>query len=85
VNRVLTMAQRSIDAGELTDFYDMVRLRRAYFEAAGCRYWVFQERGVPGTIIEFAEGPDENTLASALRSHSGDSFNGPIYTEVETR
>jgi hypothetical protein len=79
------MAQRSIDAGELTDFYDMVRLRRAYFEAAGCRYWVFQERGVADTFIEFAEGPDVNTLAAALRAQSGNAFDGPLYTEVETR
>lgn len=79
------MAQRTLDAGELTDFYDIVRLRRAYFEAAGCRYWVFQERGVPGTFIEFAEGPDVNTLAAALRSQTGNAFDGPIYSEVETR
>jgi hypothetical protein len=79
------MAQRSIDAAELTDFYDMIRLRRLYFEAAGCRYWVFQERGAPGTFIEFAEGPDMNTIAAALRSQSGNAFDGPMYTEVETR
>lgn len=79
------MAQRSIDAGELTDFYDMIRLRRLYFEAAGCRYWVFHERDTPGTFIEFAEGPDVNTLAAALRAQSGNAFNGPMYTEVETR
>lgn len=79
------MARRSIDASELNDFYDVIRLRRLYFEGAGCRYWVFQESGAPGSFIEFAEGPDMTTIAAVLRSQSGNAFDGPMYTEVETR
>lgn len=84
MKRVLTMAQHTLAANELADFYDIARRRRAYFEAAGCRYWVFEQRTAPGTFVEFAEGPDVDTLAAALRAHS-DAFDGPIFSEVETR
>jgi hypothetical protein len=79
------MAQRTLGANEMAEFYDMARHRRAYFESAGCRYWVFEQRTAPGTIVEFAEGPDPETLAAALRSHPTTTFDGPIFAEVETR
>ena len=79
------MMQRTLAADELSDFYDMARHRRAYFEAAGCRYWVFEQSMTPGAFIEFAEAPDADTLAAALRAQAGDAFDGPIYSEVETR
>lgn len=79
------MLQHTLSADELADFYDTARRRRAYFEAAGCRYWVFEQRTAPGTFVEFAEGPDVDTLAAALRAHAGDAFDGPIFSEVETR
>jgi hypothetical protein len=79
------MTQRTLGAEELADFYDIARHRRAYFEGAGCRYWVFEQRTAPGTIVEFAEGPDPETLAAALRAQATDAFTGPIYAEVETR
>ena len=79
------MAQRTLAANELADFYDTARHRRAYFEAAGCRYWVFEQPTAPGTIVEFAEAPDPETLAAALRAQAVDAFGGPIFAEVETR
>lgn len=83
--RVLAMTQRTLDAAELSDFYDTVRLRKVYFEAAGCRYWIFEQRTAPGTFLEFAEAPDADTLAKALRAQPADTFNGPLFSEVETR
>jgi len=79
------MVQRTLGANEVSDFYDTARHRRAYFEAAGCRYWLFEQRTAPGTFIEFAEGPDADTLAAALRAQANDTFDGPIFAEVETR
>ncbi|MGH7711444.1 MAG: hypothetical protein ACREOG_09170 [Gemmatimonadaceae bacterium] len=84
MKRVLTMVQRTLTANELSDFYDTARHRRAYFEAAGCRYWVFEQLAAPGTFLEFAEASDPDILAAALRAHA-DALNGPVYTEVETR
>ena len=85
MKRVLTIMQRTLAADELSDFYDTARHRRAYFEAAGCRYWVFEQNTTPGAVIEFAEAPDADTLAAALRAQAGDPFDGPIFSEVETR
>lgn len=79
------MAQHTVSDGEIAEFYDTARRRRAYFEAAGCRYWVFEQNTAPGTFVEFAEGPDVDTLAAALRAHAADAFDGPILSEVETR
>jgi hypothetical protein len=78
------MVQRTLGTNELSDFYDTARHRRAYFEAAGCHYWVYEQRAAPGTFLEFAEGPDADTLAAALRAQ-GEAFDGPIFAEVETR
>ena len=78
------MLQHTLEPDALADFYDTARRRRAYFEAAGCRYWVFEQRTAPGTFVEFAEAPDVETLAAALRAHA-DAFDGPIFSEVETR
>jgi hypothetical protein len=79
------MMQRTLGGAELSDFYDIARHRRAYFEAAGCHYWVFEQNSAPGTFVEFAEGPNAETLAAALRAQSVDAFDGPIFSEVETR
>jgi hypothetical protein len=79
------MMQRAIGNSDLAEFYDTARRRRAYFEAAGCRYWVFEQNTAPGTVIEFAEGPNAETLAAALRSQAVDAFDGPIFSEIETR
>jgi hypothetical protein len=79
------MAQHTLSGSALSEFYDTARLRRAYFEAAGCRYWVFEQQATPGTFVEFAEAPDADTLAAALRGQSGNAFSGPVYFEVETR
>lgn len=79
------MMQRTLGTDELSDFYDTARHRRAYFEAAGCRYWVFEQTATPGTFVEFAEAPDADTLAAALRAQADALFDGPIYSEVETR
>ena len=78
------MARRTVPANEVADFFDTARHRRAYFEAAGCRYWVFEEGTDPTTFLEFAEAPDARTLAAALRGAAG-GFDGPIFSEVETR
>lgn len=79
------MAQRTIPAKDLADFFDTARSRRLYFEAAGCRYWVFEQGTDPATILEFAEGPDARTLGAALLGQATEAFEGPIFTEVETR
>lgn len=78
------MMRRTIVASEVADFFDTARQRRAYFEAAGCRYWVFEQTSDPTVFLEFAEAPDSRTLGAALRGGAGDAFNGPLFSEVET-
>jgi hypothetical protein len=63
-----------------------VRLQRklAHYAHEGCRYWVFEESGLPGAFLEFFEAPDAKTLARAHAS-SPERVLDParIYHEVE--
>jgi hypothetical protein len=64
---------------------ERLRARRAYYEEAKCGFWIFEESGLPGALIEFVEAPDRETLESALAGapdHIVDT--GRIYREVES-
>ncbi|MGQ0537744.1 MAG: hypothetical protein ACT4R6_02260 [Gemmatimonadaceae bacterium] len=78
------MTQRKLTNAELADFLDTARRRKAYFQMAGCRYWAFEQPGEPGAFLEFAEAPNADTLAAALRGPQSEVFSGPVFTELAT-
>ena len=83
--RWLTLQRSIVPAGERKKFMERLRARRAYYEAAKCGFWIFEESGLPGALIEFVEAPDRETLESALAGapdHIVDT--GRIYREVES-
>jgi hypothetical protein len=52
---------------------------------AKCGFWVFEESGLPGALIEFVEAGDRETLETALAGapdHIVDAAR--IYREVES-
>ncbi len=82
--RMLTLQRSIVPAGERKKFMERLRARRAYYEGAGCRFWVFEESGLPGALIEFVEAADRSTLDSALAGapdHIVDA--GRVYQEME--
>ncbi|MDQ3698215.1 MAG: hypothetical protein M3373_09345 [Gemmatimonadota bacterium] len=64
--RSLTIQRSVVTAAERDKFLERYRVRREHFQRAGCRYWLFEEIGLPGALIEFVEASDGETLQSAL-------------------
>ena len=83
--RWLTLQRSIVPAGDRKRFMERLRARRAYYAEAKCGFWIFEESGLPGALIEFVEAPDRETLESALAGapdHIVDT--GRIYREVES-
>ena len=83
--RWLTLHRSIVPAGDRKRFMERLRARRAYYETAKCGFWVFEESGLPGALIEFVEAADRETLENALAGapdHIVDAAR--IYREVES-
>jgi len=82
--RALSIHRLTVTPSERTKYYERLKRKRAHYEDAGCRFWVFEEAGLPGAFLEFFEANDRATLA---RAHEGapDAVLDPnrIYQEVE--
>jgi hypothetical protein len=73
-----------IPATERARYIERLKSRRAHYTNADCRFWVFEEIGLPGLFIEFMEARDAATLAAAHAS-APDRLRDPsrMYSEVE--
>jgi len=82
--RALTVQRTLVTPQERKKFAEKLKRNREYYAQANCRYWVFEEAGLPGAFLEFYEAPDHQTLA---RAHAGapERVLDParIYHEVE--
>ena len=84
--RSLTLQRSIVPVHQGQDYIKRLRERREHYARANCTFSVFEEVGLPGAFIEFAEAPDPATLAaahSAAPGAMGDSAR--IYQEVEIR
>ena len=77
--------QRSIvPPGDRTEYMAGLREKQAYYAKVNCRFWAFEEAGLPGAFLEFIEGPDVATLAAAQQKAPEPPRDpGRIYREVE--
>jgi hypothetical protein len=86
MGRALTIQRTLVTPPERERFHEKLRLKQAYYEKARCRFWAFEEAGLPGAFLEFFEAPDAETLA---RAHAGasDVVLDPnrVYLEVELK
>ena len=83
--RWLTLQRSIVPAGDRKRFMERLHARRAYYATAKCGFWVFEESGLPGALIEFVEAADRETLEHALAGapdHIVDAAR--IYREVES-
>ena len=82
--RALTVQRTLVTPPERKKFAERLRQNRDYYAQANCRYWVFEEAGLPGAFLEFTEAPDAQTLARAHASAPGRVLDpARIYHEVE--
>lgn len=82
--RALTVQRTLVTPPDREKFALRLQRNQAYYAQAGCRYWVFEEAGLPGAFLEFFEAPDGKTLARA-HAASPERILDParIYHEVE--
>ena len=86
MGRALTIQRTLVTPPERERFQERLRRKRAHYEKANCRFWVFEEAGLPGAFLEFFEAADAETLARA-HAASPDSVLDPnrVYIEVELK
>lgn len=82
--RTLTIQRSIIPLPERKKYLQQLREQQAYFTAAQCRYWVFEETDLAGAFIEFVEAADAATLGKALAGAPHQVVDAArIYQEVE--
>jgi hypothetical protein len=84
--RALTIQRTLVTPPERERFQEKLRRKQEYYSKANCRFWVFEETGLPGAFLEFFEAADAQTLAKA---HAGapEPVLDPnrVYAEVELK
>ena len=82
--RALTVQRTLVTPPERKKFAEKLRQKREHDAQANCRYWVFEEAGLPGAFLEFCEAPDAATLTRAHASAPERVLDpARIYHEVE--
>lgn len=63
--RSLSIHRSVVTPNDRPKFFERLRVREAHFQRLGCRYWVFEEKGLQGAFVEFCEANDAESLAAA--------------------
>lgn len=63
--KALTIQRSTVPSAERANYTKRLKALRSHYEAAHCRFWVFEEMSLPGAFIEFTEADDEETLSTA--------------------
>lgn len=63
--RSLTIHRTVVPPQDRKRFFERLRAKQTHYTAAGCRYWVFEERALPGAFVEFCEANDAEILTAA--------------------
>ena len=84
--RSLTLQRSIVPLHQRKEYIQRLHERREYYARANCKFSVFEEIGLPGAFIEFAEAADSATLAAAHTAAPGAMGDSArIYQEVEIR
>ena len=82
--RLLTIHRAIVTLSERQRYLEKLKSRKAYYLAAGCNFWVFEEVGLPGAFIEFTESTESEKLGDAHKSAPDRILDANrIYKEVE--
>ncbi|MDB4899071.1 MAG: hypothetical protein JWN53_879 [Gemmatimonadetes bacterium] len=68
MSRTLTIQRTLVTPPDREKFAQRLQRKRAHYASAGCKYYVFEETGLPGAFLEFFEAPDAATLTRAHAS-----------------
>ena len=84
--RALTIQRTLVTPSDREKFQVKLRKKADYYTKANCRFWVFEEAGLPGAFLEFFEAADAETLARA-HAEAPEQVLDPnrVYQEVELK
>lgn len=82
--RALTIQRTLVTPPDRERFHEKLRRKAEYYAKKNCRFWAFEEAGLPGAFLEFVEAADPDTLARA-HATAPEPILDPqrVYTEVE--
>ena len=84
--RALTIQRTLVTPPDRARFHEKLKHKREYYAKANCRFWAFEEAGLPGAFLEFFEADDPATLARAHAAAPQPVLDpNRVYTEVELR
>jgi hypothetical protein len=84
MGRALTIKRTLVPRADRDKYFERIRRKQAHYKAAKCRFWVFEEIGLPGAFIEFFEADDPEVLARAHAASPERVLDaGRVYTQVE--
>jgi hypothetical protein len=63
--KAMTIQRSTVPSADRANYTKRLKALRSHYEAANCRFWVFEEASLPGAFIEFTEADDEQTLTVA--------------------
>lgn len=82
--RTLTISRTTVTMTERPRYFERLTQRKAHYESANCRFWVFEEVSLPGAFIEFTEAGDAEILSNAHANAPHRILDAArIYKEVE--
>ena len=82
--RTLTIQRSTVPLGDRPRYFERLRERKSHYTAANCRFWVFEEKALPGAFIEFTEADNATTLTVAHANAPHRILDSArIYQEVE--
>jgi hypothetical protein len=83
-SRSLTIQRSIVPLSERKKYMTRLRARKAYYQGANCKFWVFEETDLAGAFMEFIEAEDPAVLARALQEAPESLVDASrIYQEVE--
>jgi len=86
MSRALTIQRTLVTPPERERFQEKLRRKQEYYTKANCRFWAFEETGLPGAFLEFFEAADPQTLARAHASAPEPVLDpNRVYVEVELK
>jgi hypothetical protein len=83
VPRALVFHRTIVPAPNRARYMEALQRRKAHFERNGCRFWVFEEAGLPGAFIEFMEANERTALKAAIEQAPESPLDANrVYVEV---
>jgi hypothetical protein len=86
MGRALTLQRTLVPKADREKYFERIYRKRDHYQAAKCRFWVFEEASLPGAFIEFFEADDPEALARAHATSPERVLDaGRVYTQVEIK